>query len=62
MYILSEQPADGESRRAFQALDDAFGADEFAREAAERVLTDHGFRGSSMFETLESYDYITEVG
>ena len=59
MYILVEEPHSDEARRAFNALDDAFGTDSFTREDATRVLEEHGF-SSQMFQALEMAGSIME--
>ncbi len=59
MYILVQEPNGDEAKRAFNALDDAFGTDSFSKSEALQALTEHGFT-SSMFEALLTSGCIAE--
>lgn len=60
MYMLVSEPHGEEASRAFSALDDAFGTDEFSREDALRCLEEHGF-GQQMFNALVMSGSVSEV-
>ncbi len=60
MYILVSEPHGDEATRAFSALDDAFGTDEFSKDDAMRVLSEHGF-SNNMFSALLTAGSISEV-
>jgi len=60
MYMLVSEPHGEEAQRAFAALDDTYGTDEFSKTEAMEVLTAHGFR-SNMFEALVTAGSISEV-
>lgn len=60
MYMLIEQPNGDEARRAFDALDDAFGTDDFSKEDAMEVLSNRGFSGN-MFNALLMSGSISEA-
>ncbi len=60
MYMLVSEPHSDEACRAFNALDDAFGTDEFSREDALKVLGEHGF-SQQMFMALVTAGSIAEV-
>ena len=58
-YILTDRPAGGESQRAFDALDNAFGVEGFSGSEADKVLAENGFN-SSMFDSLIQGSYVAE--
>ncbi len=60
MYMLVAEPHGDEASRAFNALDDAFGTDEFSKEDAMRCLSEHGFT-TVMFTALVTAGSIAEV-
>ncbi len=60
MYILVSEPHGDEACRAFDALDDAFGTDEFSKDDAMKVLSEHGF-AANMFSALLTAGSISEV-
>lgn len=60
MYILVAEPHGDEAARAFDALDETFGTDEFSQADAMNVLTQHGF-GAQMFQGLLTAGSIMEA-
>ena len=60
MYILTQEPSGGESARAFSALDEAYGTEEFTVEEADKVLAENGF-SQSMFDSLVANGFVTEA-
>lgn len=60
MLILSQEPHGDEARRAFNALDEAFGVDEFSEAEAKEALTLHGF-GPTMLSALTTSGSVSEV-
>ncbi len=65
MYILTNEPASGLRKEAFNALDDAFGTGEFNQGQAVTVLANADLGGTvsteSLLRDLVSSGYITEV-
>ena len=59
MFILTQEPPGGESLRAFEALDDAFGTDSFDKASAQQILVEHGFRNGTL-DSLVSGGYVSE--
>lgn len=59
-YILVNEPTAEEASRAFDALDDAYGTDEFSEDEAKQVMTAHGF-GPGMFSALVTSGSISET-
>jgi len=60
MYELIREPESGELKRAFNALDEAFGAERFDKNSAKKVLAEHGF-SKATFDNLIEGQYISEV-
>jgi len=60
LFILISEPTSAEARRAFDALDDAFGTETFDKKSAEGVLKENGF-DSGMFNSLVSGENVSEV-
>jgi hypothetical protein len=58
-FILVAEPHGDEARRAFDALDDALGTDEFTEADANEVLKLHGF-SNNMFTVLVTAGSISE--
>jgi hypothetical protein len=60
MYELVQEPQGEESARAFDALDEAFGTEQFAEAEANKVLAESGF-GSGMFKSLVASGSVSEA-
>ena len=60
IYTLVNEPESEQARRAFEALDDAFGAENFDKKSAQAVLVEHGF-GKSDLDKLVEGGYAQEV-
>jgi len=60
MFILVQEPSGEESKRAFEALDDALGTEEFSEATARKVMAEHGF-GKDMLERLVDGGYVSET-
>ena len=60
IYTLVNEPESEQARRAFEALDDAFGAENFDKKSVQSVLTEHGF-GKNDLDTLVKDGYVGEV-
>ena len=52
MYILTDEPAGGLKKNAFDALDEAFGTSEFSQGQAVTVLANADLGGSTGAESL----------
>ena len=60
LYTLMKEPETEQAKRAFSALDDAFGTEEFDKKSAQDVLVEHGF-GKNDLDVLISGEYVQEV-
>ncbi len=60
MFILTSDPEKGELSRAFDALDDAVGTEQFDKQTALKVLKESGFTENT-FNQLVSGGHIAEV-
>lgn len=58
--ILTNEPTSQEQKRAFEALDDVFGAEAFDDSEAKKLLSEHGFN-SQMLKQLVDNGSISEV-
>ena len=62
MYILTDEPASGLRKEAFNALDDAFGTGEFSQGQAVTVLTNSGLDGAeALLRDLVSGGFVAET-
>ncbi len=62
MYILTDEPAGGLRKEAFDALDNAFGTGEFSQGQAETVLANAlGENAESLLRDLMNSGSVTEV-
>ena len=60
MYLLTSDPEKGELSRAFDALDDVVGSEQFDKKTALKVLKESGFTENT-FNQLVSKGHITET-
>ena len=63
MYILTNEPAGGLGKEAFDALDNAFGTGEFSQGQAITVLANalESSNAESLLRELVSGGYVTEI-